>query len=143
MIRTVALVASATVAAATLAGCGGDSAYCAAVKDNESALQSFGVKRTDAAFAGYAKVARTIGADAPSSVTADWTSIAKATSGVLAAHRDVGISLQDMSDPDKVAALSETDRATIQKAYDRFNRSRTPRKAVVRSIETECKITLQ
>ncbi|MCW2768665.1 MAG: hypothetical protein JWR27_98 [Aeromicrobium sp.] len=141
MIRTVALLVTTSVAATVLAGCGGDSAYCAAVKEHESALKSYG-KRSNASFTSSTAATRDIGKVAPAEVKKQWSQITAATDGVLAAHRQAGISLQDMTDPAKLAGLDEADRATIQKSYDRFNQSRTPRKAVVKNIEDECEIRL-
>ena len=141
MIRTVALLVTTGVAATVLAGCGGDSAYCAAVKDHESALHSYG-KRTNASFSSSTAATRDIGKVAPADVKKQWAEITAATRGVLTAHRRAGITLQDMTDPAKLAGLGEADRAAIQKSYDRFNTSRAPRKAVVENILAECEITL-
>lgn len=143
MIRTVALLVTTSVAATVLAACGGDSAYCAAVKDHQMTLQGFGSKKTDASFTSYAKVTRQIGKVAPADVAEQWRTITSATQGVLKAHRQVGISLEDMKDPDKLAGLDEADRATIQASYDSFNTSRTARKKVVASIREECDVTLR
>lgn len=143
MIRTVALVVTTSVAATVLAACGGDSAYCSAVKDHESSLQGFGSKKTNAAFTSYATVTRQIAKVAPEDVAKQWRSITTATEGVLKAHRQVGVSLEDMKDPDKLLALNEADRATIQASYDRFNRSRADRKTVVTSIREECDVKLR
>jgi hypothetical protein len=143
MIRTVALLVTTSVAASVLAACGGDSAYCSAVEEHETTLQGFGTKKTDAGFRSYVKVTRQIGNVAPEDVAKQWRTITSATQGVLKAHQQVGISLEDMKDADKLAGLNEADRATIQTSYDRFNTSRTARKKVVASIRKECDITLR
>lgn len=143
MKKAASVLITGVLAATVLAGCGGDSPYCAAVKDKQSSLESFGEKRTNAGFSAYTKVARAIASEAPGGVKKDWTALADATAGVLKAHRSVGIRLEQMSNTAKVAELSTAQLKTINDSYNAFNRAtKTQGKAVVDNVVKECKITL-
>ena len=140
--RTSAVAAMAT-AAVLLAGCAGQSEYCQAVEENASTLESLGKDRSDAAYTQYAETFETVAADAPESVKAQWTELAEATRGVLAAQSDVGLALEDMGDDAKVAELSSDQLASLNEAYETFNATTDQRTAVVKNVKQECDITLQ
>ena len=143
MKKAASLLVTALLAAPVLSGCGGDSAYCAAVKDKQSTLDSFGSKKTDNSFSAYTKVARAIAKEAPAGAKKDWTALADATAGVLKAHRAAGIRLEDMTDKDKVAALGTDQLAKLNDAYDTFNSTTKKQgEAVVDNVSAECDITL-
>jgi hypothetical protein len=143
MQKTAVVLVAALSALSVLSGCGGDDAYCAAVKDNKAALNGFLTKKTDAAFTGYVKAARAITATAPDSSKDEWAKVASATDRVLKAHRKAGISIQDlMNDPDERAKLDEADLASIQKTFDAFNKTAEQRTAVVKDVKDVCDITL-
>lgn len=125
-----------------LTACGGDSEYCATVKEHRAVLEDFGQKKTDSAYRGYVKVLRSVAKVAPQDSRASWTKLAQVTQGVLTAHREAGIALEDMSTPDKLAAVDATQRAAIQKSYDRFNGTSKQRKAIVADVESSCGVDL-
>ena len=142
MRRHAAVLATAVLALTVLTGCGGEDPYCAAVKEHQSALDSFGQKRTQAGFTTYAEAVRAITATAPDSVRDDWAALGDVTTGVLEAHDKVGIPLEDMNDTATVDGLSADDLATLNDAYDAFNDTAAQRKAVVANVKTACDITL-
>ncbi|MET0928793.1 MAG: hypothetical protein ABWX74_04715 [Aeromicrobium sp.] len=143
MKKIAAALVTSVVAATVLAGCGGDSPYCAAVKENRTALDSFGEKRTEKGFTTYAEALRAIATTAPDTVKDDWSKLGAVTDGVLKAHDKVGLPLQSMSDTAKVAALDADDLARLNKAYDAFNDTAKQRKAVVADVKKSCEITLK
>ena len=137
-----ALVTTA-VAGAVLAGCGGDSPYCASVKENQKALDSFGQKRTTAGFTSYDKAVRAIRKTAPDEIKADWAALDKALRGVLKAHDEVGIALEDMKDTTKLQALSSDDLATLNDSYEKFEKTGSQRSAIVADLKSSCSVTLK
>jgi hypothetical protein len=141
--RAAAAIATAVVALTALAGCGGDDPYCAAVKDNLAPLKTFGDKKTDAGYAGYAKAVRAIATNAPDTVKKDWSKLGSVTDGVIKAQKRAGIKLEDMSDPAKVEKLSSDDLTTLNKAYSTFVDTAEQRKAIVDNVEETCDISLQ
>lgn len=143
MSRIAAVLVTSVVAATVLAGCGGDDPYCAAVKENQSALNSFGEKRTEKGFTTYAKALRAIATTAPDTIKDDWSKLGSVTDGVLKAHDKVGLALDDMTDTAKVAELDSDDLARLNKAYDAFNDTAKQRKAVVADVKKTCEITLK
>ena len=143
MQRTAATVVTVVLAMTTLAACGGQSAYCEAVEKNTKTLNAFGKTRTTEAYTGYAKTFRTVAKSAPTAVEDDWTALAKATDGVLAAQEEVGLGLEDMTDTAKVKELDSDELATLNKAYEAFNGTTDQRTAVVKNVKQECKITLK
>jgi len=131
------------VASATLAGCGGGSAYCDAVEKNKTTLNTFGHERTNAAYARYAKVFQSVAKQAPKAVAKDWMKLADATLGVISAQKSVGLALEDMT---KAANIKKLDTAQLKKlnsAYEAFNGTTVERRAVVKNVKQECKITLK
>lgn len=142
-VKPAATVLAAAVATVVLAGCGGQSPYCAAIEKNADTLNSFGKTRTDAAYTSYAKTFRAIAKQSPASVKKDWTALAEVTDGVLAAQKDVGLPLEDMTDKEVVAKLDENQLSTLNKAYESFNDTADARTAVVKNAKTECEITLK
>jgi hypothetical protein len=141
--KTAAALATTLIAAAVLSGCGGDSAYCTAVKDNQRALNSFGTATTDAAFAKEARAVRRIAATDPEKIGRDWTSIDTAMRGVLKAQKKAGITFDGLNDPEKRAEADDADVEAIQKAYGRFNDTAKQRKAVVEDVKKTCDVTLK
>ena len=143
MNRTVAALVTGLVATGVLSGCGGDSPYCAAVKDNQPALNTFGRATTDAAFAKEAKAVRAIAATDPEKVAKDWTAIDRAMRGVLSAQKKTGLTFADLADPDKRADADSDDIETVNKAYAAFNDTSSARLAVVRDVSSTCKVDLK
>lgn len=143
MLRTAAMLVTAVVSTTVLAGCGGDDPYCAAVKEQQSALNSFGQKRTDAGFTTYAKAVRAIATTAPDTSKDDWAKLGSVTDNVIKAQKKAGIALEDMSDTALVEKLSADDLASLNKAYDAFNDTTAQRTAVVKDVKSACDITLK
>lgn len=143
MKRSVALMVATIVAATTLSGCGGGNAYCDAVDKDKSTLNTFGQKRTDAAYAKYAKVFDGVAKAAPTSIRKDWKTLADVTRGVISAQKDVGLSLEEMTDAAKVKKLNTAQLKKLNTAYQAFNATTKQRNAVVKNVKQECKITLK
>jgi hypothetical protein len=136
------VLAAALLAATVLSGCGGQSAYCAAVEKNRSALNSFGQAASDEAFAKEAKAVREIAATDPETVADDWSAIDRAMRGVQKAQKKAGITFDGLADPEKRAKVDDSDIEAINKAYARFNDTAKQRKTVVEDVGTTCDITL-
>lgn len=143
MSRTAAFLASTLVCATVLSGCGGGSAYCDAVNKDKSSLNTFGEKRTDAAYADYAKVFEGVAKVAPKDIKKDWQSLADVTKGVIAAQKAVKLKLEEMTDTAKVKKLNEAQLKQLNTAYEAFNGTTAQRTAVVKNVKQECKITLK
>ncbi len=143
MSRTPAFLVSTIVCATVLSGCGGESAYCTAVDKDKVSLNTFGEKRTDAAYADYAKVFDGVAKVAPASIKKDWTALADVTKGVIAAQKAVDLKLEDMTDPAKVKKLNADQLKQLNTAYQAFNGTTAQRAAVVKNVKQECKITLK
>jgi hypothetical protein len=143
MKKTATVLLTAVVASSVLAGCGGDDPYCAAVKENKSALDTFGQKRTNAGFRAYADAVRAITTTAPDSSKDDWAKLGSVTAGVLKAHKKVGLPLQAMDDPAKVDKLGSADLKRLNAAYAAFNETTKQRQAVVKDVKAVCDITLK
>ncbi|MBD8606184.1 hypothetical protein IFT73_04910 [Aeromicrobium sp. CFBP 8757] len=141
--RTAAAVVATLLGAGLLGGCGGDSPYCAAVKENQSALDSFGTKVSDKTFAREARAVRAIAATDPAKVGDDWTAIDKAMRRVLSAQKKTGMTFADLNDPEQRADADSDDLETVTKAYGVFNDTAQQRKAVVEDVETTCDVTLK
>ncbi len=106
MKRTAAILVTTIVGIATLSGCGGGGdPYCDAVDKNKNTLNTFGQKRTDAAYAKYATVFGSIGKKAPASIKKDWTTLSTVTTGIIDAQKKAGVKLEDMTDSAKVKKL--------------------------------------
>lgn len=142
-VKHAATAVAAALAGVLLAGCGGQSPYCAALEKNADTLNSFGKTRTDAAYTSYSKTFKSIAKDAPEGVKKDWTALAEVTDGVLAAQDEVGLSLEDMRDEEVVGELDEAQLKTLNDAYEAFNATSDQRTAVVKNAKTECEITLK
>jgi hypothetical protein len=143
MRRTATVLATTIVAASALAGCGGGNPYCEAVEKDQKTLETFGQKRTNAGYAGYAKVFDGVAKVAPKGVKKDWTALSDVTKGVIAAQKAVGLKLEDMSDKDKVKELKEDQLTKLNDAYEAFNATTDQRASVVKNVKQECKITLK
>jgi uncharacterized protein (DUF885 family) len=143
MTRTAAFLVSTLVCASVLSGCGGQSAYCEAVDNGKASLNTFGEKRTDAAYAGYAKVLDGVAKVAPKTIKKDWTALADVTKGVIAAQKAVDLKLEEMTVTAKVKKLSAAQLKQLNTAYEAFNATTAQRTAVVKNVKQECKITLK
>jgi hypothetical protein len=143
MKRSAALMVVTIVAATTLSGCGGGNAYCDAVDNGKATLNTFGQKRTDAAYANYAKVFAGVAKVAPTSIRKDWTTLADVTKGVISAQKGVGLALEDMTNTTKVKKLTTAQLKKLNTAYQAFNATTKQRTAVVKNVKQECKITLK
>ena len=143
MTRTAALLISTLVCATVLSGCGGGSAYCDAVEKDQKSLNTFGEKRTDAAYASYAKVFDGVAKVAPKAIAKDWKALADVTKGVITAQKAVDLKLEEMTDTAKVKKLSEAQLKKLNTAYQAFNGTTEQRRAVVKNVKQECKITLK
>jgi hypothetical protein len=143
MSRTAAFLVTTIVGATVLSGCGGGSAYCDAVEKDKSSLNTFGEKRTDAAYARYATVFEGVAKVAPKTVKKDWTALADVTKGVIAAQKAVNLKLEEMTDTAKVKKLTEAQLKQLNTAYEAFNGTTAQRTAVVKNVKQECKITLK
>lgn len=143
MTRTAAFLVSTLVCASVLSGCGGKSAYCEAIDKDKASLNTFGEKRTDAAYAGYAKVLEGVAKVAPTTIKKDWTALADVTKGVIAAQKKVDLKLEEMTVTSKVKKLSAAQLKQLNTAYEAFNATTAQRTAVVKNVKQECKITLK
>lgn len=143
MRRTTTTLVTTIVAAAVLSGCGGGSAYCDAVKKDQSSLNAFGKTKTDAAYATYAKVFMSVAKVSPAAVKQDWATLAKATENIIAVQKKAGVKLEDMADTAKVKDLDDGQLADLNTAYKAFNDTTTQRRAVVKNVLQECDITLK
>jgi hypothetical protein len=143
MNRAATGVLTGAVAIALLAGCGGDDAYCAAVKENRSALDGFGTKDTQADFTTETKAVQNIATTAPDGIKDDWAAVGAAMERVTKAQKAADITLEDMADADALGEVGEKDLAAINKAYDVFNKTTKQRAAVVKDVRTTCEITLK
>lgn len=141
MRRVAAAVAVATMALASLTGCG-QSEYCAAVETHQDTLNTLGQDRSNEAYRKYARALRAVASVAPENVRSDWIALADVTDGVLRAQQKAGIKLQEMLIEDKLVQLSPEDRKALNQAYEAFNNTGDQRKAVVKNVKAECEITL-
>lgn len=142
MSRTAAILVSTIVGAAVLAGCGGQSDYCKAVEKDEASLNTFGQTRTDAAYKNYAKILENIATVAPDPISKEWSKLAEATRGVVAAQKAAGVALEEVT-PAKVKDMKPEKKALLNTAYETFNGTSAQRAAVVKNVKQECKITLK
>jgi uncharacterized lipoprotein len=143
MKRTAAVLVTTIVAITTLSGCGGGNPYCDAVEKNKSTLNTFGQKRTNAAYATYAKVFAEVGKEAPAAIKKDWTALSKVTTGILDAQDKVGVKLEDMTKTDKIEKLNQAQLKELNAAYTKFNATTKQRNAVVKNVLQECDIKLK
>ncbi|RYJ00612.1 MAG: hypothetical protein EON52_23270 [Actinomycetales bacterium] len=143
MKRLVLGLVAAGMTSAVLTGCGGGgSPYCDTVKKNSETLNSFGKTKSNAAYTKYASTFRSIAKESPTTVKKDWTALATATDTVLAAQKDVGLKLEQMTSAAAVKKLSTADLKKLNTAYKAFNATSDQRTAVVKNVKQECKITL-
>ena len=143
MNRIAVTLVTLAVSGSVLAGCGGDSPYCAAVKENQATLGSFGKAASDAAFAKEARAVRQIAATKPEKVAKDWSAIDRAMRDVQTAQKKTGLTFGDLADSEKRAAADADDVETITKVYSAFNDTVKQRTAVVKDVKTTCDITLK
>ena len=113
------------------------------IKKDQDSLNTFGEKRTDAAYASYAKVFEGVAKVAPKDINKDWTALADVTKGVIAAQKTVNLKLEEMTDKTKVKKLSAAQLKQLNTAYEAFNGTTAQRTAVVKNVKQECKITLK
>ena len=143
MKTTAAVLATTIVAITTLSGCGGSDPYCDAVDKNKDTLNTFGQKRTDAAYAKYAKVLADIGKKAPSDISKDWAELAEVTGGIVKAHKQTKIPLEDTKKFVQAGKVSKSQRDILNAANAAFNETTKQRNAVVKNVKQECKIDLK
>jgi hypothetical protein len=143
MKRTAAVLVTTIVGITTLAGCGGSDPYCDAVDKNKSTLNTFGQKRTNAAYSKYAKAFAAVGKEAPASIKKDWTTLSTVTNGILDAQKDAGLKLEEMTDTAKVKKLKQAQLKELNAAYQTFNATTKERNAVVKNVLQECDIKLK
>ena len=143
MKSTATVLVMAIVGITTLSGCGGGDPYCEAVDKIKNTLNTFGEKRTNAAYAKYAKVFGDVGKEAPASIKKDWTTLSTVTTGILDAQKKTGLKLEDMTDSEKVKKLSDAQLKELNAAYKTFNGTTKQRNAVVKNVKQECKINLK
>lgn len=141
MRRNLAIIAAVIAAFSLLTGCSANRDYCNAVESAEAKLQNFG-KRSNAAFASYAKVTGKIADAAPKDIADDWRAISKATKAVVEAHEDAGVDLSEMRKVEKVSQLNPGQVEELNAVYEKFNETKTERSAVVADVAKRCKIDL-
>lgn len=143
MKKAAALTVTMALAAATLAGCGGDSEYCATVKENVSALDSFGKKKTDAAFTKYRRAANDISKVAPPPSDKDWQALTKAMVSVRKAQKAAGLKLEDTS-AQAVAGLSTAQSVGLSNAYEDFTEAVADHGDKIKNqVKSECGVSLK
>lgn len=143
MKRTATVLVTAIVGTAVLSGCGGGGdPYCDAVDKNKNTLNTFGEKRTNAAYANYAKVFGEVGKEAPASIKKDWTTLSKVTTGILDAQDKAGVKLEEMNAA-TIKKLKPAQREQLNAAYKTFNETTEQRNAVVKNVLQECDIKLK
>jgi hypothetical protein len=143
MKRTAVVLVTTIVGITTLAGCGGSDPYCDTVEKNKSTLNTFGQKRTNAAYAKYANAFAAVGKEAPASIKKDWTKLSTVTTGILDAQKKAGVKLEDMTDTAKVKKLNQAQLKQLNTAYQTFNATTKERNAVVKNVLQECDIKLK
>jgi hypothetical protein len=142
MRKTAALLVATIVACTTLAACGGDSDYCAAVKKDQPTLDTFGKKRTNADFAKYRRTTSSLASLAPQGAKKDWTALTTAINGVLDAQKAVGLKLEDVS-VSSVSKLPVEQAESLNQAYTSFNKAvRKHGKRVEADVKSECGVKL-
>lgn len=143
---TLPLVASALVASMSLSGCGlFTSEYCETAQTHEEVLRDFGGTLTNAAFAEYLEVARTMADVAPSEFVDDWTAVAKTLDDVITVQGSTNplLALEDMSDGEKVNGLSTAQMTALNEAYTAFNKTETARAEITADLDSSCGIDLR
>jgi hypothetical protein len=143
MRNTVQLLVTGVVAAAVLAGCGGDDPYCAAVKEQKTSLDSFGTKKTDKGLKAEAEAVRIIATEAPDTSKKNWSTVGAALDDVLKALKSGDTTLQAMADPETIREMPQDDVDRIRKAYAVFNETSVQRAALVKDIASTCDIALK
>lgn len=140
------LVAAALVASVSLSGCGlFTSEYCEAAETYEQTLRDFGGTLTNAAFAEYLEVARAMVDVAPTEFADDWTDVADSIDAVITVHASTNplLSLEDMSDGEKVNGLSTAQMKAVNAAYTEFNKTENARAEIVADLDASCGIDLR
>lgn len=143
MKKTATVLVTTIVAILALTGCGGGSPYCDAVEKNKSTLNTFGQKRSDAAYAKYASVFKAVAKESPAAVKKDWMALSTATSGIISAQKKAGVKLEDMTNTAKVKKLNQAQLKQLNQAYEAFNATTKQRTAVVKNVLQECDIKLK
>lgn len=142
MRRLATTTVTVLVTSLALTSCG-TSDYCAAVEKHEESLNTYGSDKTNEAYTASVAMFREIAKVAPEKVTEDWTALADVTQGVLDAQEEVGVSLEDLTNPEQVAGLDGDDVKTLNEAYAAYNDSVEQRESVVDNVKEECEITLR
>lgn len=148
MRRFAGVAAMACAATFSLTGCGlFGNEYCDSIEANLKTLETYGSTESNAAYEKLADTLEEVAKVAPDNVKSDYEALAKATRGVLSAHKKAGVTLEEVK-KDPVAAnakLTTEQRNAINTARTAFNPDRTAdeRASVVTSIKQECEITLK
>ncbi|MGA8987777.1 hypothetical protein [Aeromicrobium sp.] len=144
MNKSAVVLISTIVSITTLAGCGGGgSPYCDAVKKDQDTLNTFGQKRTDAAYAKYASTFKAVGKQAPAPIKKDWMTLSTVTQGIISAQKEAGVKLEDMTDTATVKKIDPAQLTKLNAAYKKFNATTSERNAVVKNVLQECDIKLK
>lgn len=143
MKKAAALTVTMALAAVTLAGCGGDSEYCASVKENVAVLDSFGKKKTDSAFQKYRRTTNTIAKLAPAPVDKDWKALGKSLIDVRDAQKTAGLTMQKTT-AEAVAGLSTLQSTGLSSAYEDFTEAVADHGTKIKDqVKDECGVTLK
>lgn len=145
MRRPAALSATLLVTLMLTAGCG-TSDYCVAVEKYTSSLNSYGSQadRSNETYTAYADMFTDLAAVSPDSLAPGLKDLSEATAGVVQAHEEAGIKLEEMRDEELVKGLGKDKIAQLNEAYERYNEAvRTHGEAVVKNVKQECDITLK
>ena len=134
--RSASGVAAAALLLGALSGCG-QSEYCQAVEDNLEVIKSTGEKTTTAAYTAHLRAFRAVARVAPPRSHDDWNKMVDVTSGVLAAHKKIGLTMEEVQ-AGKLANASPEDGEILSKAYEAFNNTPSERTAVYEDVREEC-----
>ncbi|MFY0406051.1 hypothetical protein [Solicola sp. PLA-1-18] len=145
MRRSLGAVVATTAAAAVLTACGGDSPYCATIRDTEGQLRAIGNAATDADLATAAGAAQRIADVAPEPVDADWRGIASALTSFAETLKTVGITYQDLLAQQNLQDLTDDDRAKLTTSLEQLRQanSSTVTTRINDQVQDECDIVIR
>ncbi len=149
--KTPLALASATLLAVTLAGCGGgddgpDSEYCKDLKSASTqfdSLSSNDVSKLDEAF----KTFHSLADEAPSEVKDDWTTLDKGIASVEKALKDAGLKFSDFASLQEGKMPEGVDVAKLQGLATEFQKLDSAEfdkasKAIEKHAKDVCKVNL-
>ncbi|MDO9400748.1 MAG: hypothetical protein Q7T46_04740 [Polaromonas sp.] len=145
MRRIVAALVTCVTAAAVLSGCGGDSPYCATVRDTEAQLRAIGSAQDDADLARAAGAANRIATVAPAPVDADWKGIADALTSFATTLKKVGVTYQDLLAQQNLQDLTDADRTELRASLAELEKANDPTvtKRINDQVQDECDIVIR